>query len=374
MTNIARTSSLSRDSMTGARVVDGDVQYVLAACRDELRQMAGRKLLFTGGGGFLGYLFCHVFVAWNESSQPIDVTVTDNFLRGVPPWLEPLRKRGGSFRFIEHDVTTSMDRFDFDYVIHGASIASPTFYRLHPIETIDANVWGLRKLLDQFRQRRESGGAAAFLFFSSSEIYGDPDPGNIPTSENYRGHVSCTGPRACYDESKRFGETLCANFARVHDLPITSVRPFNNYGPGLRLSDRRVIPDFASKVLASEDIELLSDGSPTRTFAYVADAVTGYIKALLHGKRGDAYNIGVETPEISMRDLAEMIVRIARVNLGYQGKVIHRASNDAEYLTDNPNRRCPDISKARAEIGYHPTIDLEEGLRRTLAWYADNRS
>src|SRR5581483_3465637 len=286
--------------------------------------------------------------------------------------LEALRKRARSLRFLQHDVTRPMDGFDFDYVIHGASIASPTFYRLHPIETIDANVWGLRCLLDAFRQRGDHS-AGGFLFFSSSEIYGDPDAAHIPTPESYRGFVSCTGPRACYDESKRFGETLCVNFAQAHNLPITSVRPFNNYGPGLRLGDRRVIPDFASKIVAGEDIELLSDGSPTRTFCYVADAVGGYLKALVRGKRGEAYNIGTDAPEISMRDLARTMVAIAGREHGYRGKVTYRASSDAQYLTDNPNRRCPDIGKARRELAYEPSISLDEGLKRSLAWYYDNR-
>jgi nucleoside-diphosphate-sugar epimerase len=364
---------MTSTSMNTARIVDEDVRHVVASCREELRSLAGRRLLLTGGGGFLGYLFCHLFVAWNETEDPIDVTVTDSFLRGTPPWLESLRDRGQPLRFIKHDVTQPID-FAFDYVIHGASIASPTFYRQHPIETIDANVWGLRNLLDRFLAYRRDERNSGFLFFSSSEIYGDPDPQHIPTEEDYRGFVSCTGPRACYDESKRFGETLCVNFARVHQLPITSVRPFNNYGPGLRIGDRRIIPDFAAKIFSGEDIELLSDGSPTRTFCYVADAVAGYIKALVRGARGDAYNIGVESPEISMSDLGKMIVAIARRDHGYSGRVVRRTSSDAEYLTDNPNRRCPSIRKARRELGYAPSMELEEGLRRTLAWYAENRA
>ena len=142
------------------------------------------------------------------------------------------------------------------------------------------------------------------LFYSSSEIYGDPTPENIPTPETYRGNVSCTGPRACYDESKRYGETLCVNFARQHGVPIKVARPFNNYGPGLKITDGRVIPDFARDILAGRDIVMLSDGSAQRTFCYVADAVAGYYKILVKGRPGEAYNVGVETPEISMAELA----------------------------------------------------------------------
>jgi nucleoside-diphosphate-sugar epimerase len=211
------------------------------------------------------------------------------------------------------------------------------------------------------------------LFYSSSEIYGDPSTENIPTDETYRGYVSCTGPRACYDESKRFGETLCVNFAQQRAVPVKMARPFNNYGPGLKITDGRVIPDFARNILGGADIVMLSDGSPKRTFCYVADAVAGYFKVLVKGRAGEAYNVGVETPEISVADLAERMVALGRNLFGYKGKVVRQASADALYLVDNPNRRSPVIAKARAELGYDPEIDIDEGLRRSMLWYASNR-
>jgi nucleoside-diphosphate-sugar epimerase len=190
--------------------------------------------------------------------------------------------------------------------------------------------------------------------------------------ETYRGFVSCTGPRACYDESKRYGETLSVNFARQFDLPIKIVRPFNNFGPGLKITDGRVVPDFARRILQGHDIELLSDGSPRRTFCYVADAVTGYYKVLVRGKAAEAYNIGVERPEISMADLAETMRRLGRELVGYAGNVVYQVSSDRDYLTDNPIRRCPQITKASSELGYLPTVGLEEGLKRSLIWYRDH--
>ena len=174
----------------------------------------------------------------------------------------------------------------------------------------------------------------------------------IPTPENIPGRVSSTGPRACYDESKRYGETLCVNFARQYELPITMVRPFNNYGPGLRLSDQRVIPDLARDVLAGRDMVLYSDGSATRTFCYIADAIVGYYKVLVHGRRGEAYNVGNERPEISIDELASIMSSIARDTFGYSGRVVRHRSADEHYLTDNPRRRCPDISKAREELAF----------------------
>jgi nucleoside-diphosphate-sugar epimerase len=292
----------------------------------------------------------------------------------VPAWLQHL-STDPALTLVRHDIVNPVpaDAGPFDYIIHAASIASPTFYRKCPIETMDANVNGLRHLLDHSLRQAAAHPVRGFLFFSSSEIYGDPTPDSIPTPETYRGYVSCTGPRACYDESKRYGETLCVSFAAVHGLPIKVARPFNNYGPGLKISDRRVIPDMARDILLGRDVVLLSDGSPRRTFCYVADAVTGYLKILVRGRSGEAYNIGTEEPEISMAELAERLAGLGRELLGYQGKVVRQQSADRDYLVDNPNRRCPVIEKARTELGYQPSVSLDDGLRRTLLWYIENR-
>ncbi|RYE35908.1 MAG: NAD-dependent epimerase/dehydratase family protein, partial [Sphingobacteriales bacterium] len=145
-----------------------------------------------------------------------------------------------------------------------------------------------------------------------------------------------------------------------------------NYGPGLKITDRRVIPDFVQNILRQEDVVMLSDGKPMRTFCYVADAVSGYFRILTKGRPGQAYNIGVEQPEISMRQLAEQLIELSREHIGYKGKLVVTASEDSNYLIDNPNRRCPIIKKARDELGYNPSIDLKEGLKRSLIWYVSN--
>jgi UDP-glucuronate decarboxylase len=180
--------------------------------------------------------------------------------------------------------------------------------------------------------------------------------------------VSCTGPRACYDESKRYGETLCVNFQKVHGVPVVCVRPFNNYGPGLRITDRRVLPDFFRDALAGRNIVMLSDGRATRTFCYVADAIEGYLRAMLIGRPGEAYNIGTASPEISMADLAQAVIRTT----GAKVRVVYSVSDDKHYTTDNPQRRCPDITKASQELLYAPRVGLEAGLQRTFEFYRDN--
>jgi UDP-glucuronate decarboxylase len=361
-----------------ATVVREDVERISLRTAKELDAIAGCEVLLTGGAGFLGHMLVHLFaqVGATDGRPPIRLTVYDNFSRGRKLWLSSLAEQS-NVTLVHHDITqplpTSTPRFD--YIVHAASIASPVYYRQFPIETIDANVNGLRRLLDYARAQSDAGTPVrGVLFFSTSEIYGDPSPDAIPTPETYRGFVSCTGPRACYDESKRLGETLCVNFARQYGVRVAMARPFNNYGPGLSITDRRVLPDLARNVLSDEDLVLLSDGRATRTFCYVADAVVGYVKVLVSGRPGEPYNIGTETPEISMRELAERVAAYGRDLFGYRGKVVFRTSDDSAYLTDNPNRRCPDIAKARTELGYEPEMPLDEGLRRTLIWYRQNQS
>jgi UDP-glucuronate decarboxylase len=363
---------------TANDVVAADLNYMCGNLKEELAVMAGKKLLIIGGAGFLGYYLIQVILHWNASASSdnqIQLTVFDNYIRGVPDWLTQL-KDNPTLKLAKHDITHPLpdDMDDFQFIIHAASIASPTYYRQYPIETMDANVNGLRTLLEYCLQQKQKGmPVEGFLFYSTSEIYGDPTPENIPTPETYRGNVSCTGPRACYDESKRYGETLCVNFAQQHGLPIKTARPFNNYGPGLKITDKRVLPDFVRDILAGRDIIMLSDGSPTRTFCYIADAIVGYYKILIKGRPGEAYNIGVETPEISMAQLADHVTKLGKELWGYTGKVVKQQSEDSDYLVDNPNRRCPIITKARNELDYDPSINLEEGLRRSLIWYQDNR-
>lgn len=359
-------------------VINQDLAYILENLEEEFDLMSGNNLLITGGAGFLGYYLTQSITVWNRNrpkSKKINLTVFDNFIRGMPNWMNELATQQ-ELCLVKHDMTAplSTDMQGFQYIIHAAGIASPTYYRKYPIETMDANINGLRALLEYCRiQKKNKMSVIGFLYYSSSEIYGDPTPENIPTPETYRGNVSCTGPRACYDESKRYGETLCVNFAGQFDLPIKVARPFNNYGPGLKISDRRVIPDFCRDIFSGKDIVMLSDGSPTRTFCYVADAAIGYYKILLRGRSGEAYNIGVERPEISMVELAGRIAEIAKELFGYRGKVVFEESHDKNYLIDNPNRRCPKIEKARSELGYDPKITLNEGLKRMLIWYSENR-
>lgn len=347
--------------------VDDDITYIF----DKFHKNSlfeNKVVVITGYAGFLGYLLSQYFLSLHKYGIKLKkLYLLDNFLLGRPKWTFELGKQADfpvyfeDFNIIKDDLSGISGIEDADYVLHLASIASPTFYRRYPLETVDANVWGLRKLLDCYCEREIQG----LLFFSSSEIYGDPAAEFIPTSEEYRGNVSCVGPRACYDEAKRFGETICAIFAEKHKMPIGVARPFNNYGPGMSIEDKRVPADFAKAVLANDDIVIFSDGSPTRTYCYVADAIVGYLKIITYGKY-DYFNIGIDGPEISVMQLASHYQQVARDHFGYTGNILYQSHAEKNYLTDNPSRRCPDISKARTILGYSPSIGIEAGIERYL--------
>jgi len=369
--NTARIPSL-------ADILTQDLDYICGNLTAELDKLAGKRLLITGGAGFLGYYLVQAALHFNRTAgkdRAIHVTVWDSFIRGQPQWLTDLAANPNLLvekRDLIEPLPTPMP--DFQWIIHAAGIASPPFYRKYPLKTIDANINGLRNLLEYCVRQNERGKAVeGFLFYSSSEIYGDPSTDAIPTREDYRGLVSCTGPRSCYDESKRFGETLCVVFAQQHGVPTKMARPFNNYGPGLKITDRRVISDFARDILGGRDIVMYSDGKPTRTFCYSADSITGYYKVLVKGHPGEPYNIGTEKPEISIKELAERIIATAGELLGYRGRLVRKPNPEADYLVDNPNRRCPNIDKSRAHLGYNPTMPVDEGLRRSMIWYHHNR-
>jgi UDP-glucuronate decarboxylase len=353
-----------------------DMSIILKTLSEqEKKNLQDATILITGCGGFLGYYFMHFFALYAKELKINKIIALENFLTGTREWLDELVEKNPhlislhEFDIIKDDIEDVPASAEANIVIHMASIASPTFYRIYPIETVDANITGLRNLLDFYAEKSLRG----FLFFSSSEIYGDPFPEFIPTTEEYRGNVATMGPRACYDEAKRFGETLCYLFAQKYNMPIGIARPFNNYGPGMNINDKRLPADFAKAVVEGRDLEILSDGTPTRTFCYISDAVTGYLKVLLHGKF-DVFNIGMDKPELSVKEFAALFNQKGKEVLNYGGKISFNQSNDKEYLTDNPNRRCPDISKAKKILGYNPTVKVEDGISRYLQFLKFNHN
>jgi UDP-glucuronate decarboxylase len=340
---------------------------VQAALGEKTDFFRGKRVLVTGAAGFLGFNFLHFFSHLNETrfgANPVTVVASDNYRLGQPRWIRELAATDSNIALKKIDITElwpEEEESAFDFIIHGASIASPSFYRKYPLETLDSNVGGLRNMLELSRRQRSQG----LLFFSSSEIYGDPPTHHIPTKETYRGNVACIGPRACYDESKRLGETLCYLYAQQHRVPAKIVRPFNNYGPGLRLADGRVLSDLCRNALEHQDIVLYSDGKATRTFCYSSDALTGYLLVLLNADPAEPFNIGSDSPEISMEDVAGLVSALS----GSAGRIVRQQNEDVNYTTDSPKRRCPDIARARSLLGFTPNMPLEEGIQRLLGWY-----
>lgn len=343
------------------RVVAEDVADVCARARPTLERFSGTTILIAGGAGFLPSYLVDALAHANTAvlDEPSRILCLDNLATGVRGRLAHLTGRDDVV-FVEHDLAAPYDPGEqIDYIVHGASIASPTWYRRHPLETIDVNVSGTRHLLDL--ALRDD---ASLLYLSSSEIYGNPPADRVPTSEDYWGNVSCTGPRACYDESKRLAETLCATYQRLHSLRVKVARPFNVYGPRLRLDDGRVIPDFMRDALEGEPITLYSDGQVTRSFCYVADAAAALLLLLAGDAPDGPYNVGT-AEEVAIGRVAEVVAELA-------GTQVQRATSaDPHYLTDNPERRCPDLSKITSALDWAPQVDFATGLERTLVHYRE---
>lgn len=349
-------------------LIDTDIDEICVALdRSDVLALKGKQVLITGARGFLGRYFTAVLARLNEHElreDPARVILVDNFISaGAAGARVPSVP---NMVFFEANVCTPSHRMltapRYDYIIHGAGIASPAHYRAHPLETIDVATVGLRNVLELAR----ANAGCRMISFSSSEIYGDPDPAHVPTREDYRGNVSCLGPRACYDESKRLGETLVRVYAERHGVHASIIRPFNVYGPGMQRTDYRALPNFAARIADGQPIEAYGDGKQTRTYCYVTDAINGFLRVLFRGHAGEPYNIGNPSPEISALELAE-ITREVWSYAGREVEIVTRPRPDS-YPADEPQRRCPDISKARAHVGYEPRVDLRAGLGRFFAW------
>ena len=347
------------------RYIPADISEIVERIGDRSSAFAGKRILLSGGAGFLGGYFVETFRHLNAHvlSAPCRVVIADNLITASNHWVASLNDP--QVEFVQHDVIQrpSGPVFEqpFDYVIHAAGIASPFYYRKFPLETLEVTTTGTKNLLELCVRNRPQ----AFLFFSSSEIYGDPDPRHVPTPESYRGNVSCTGPRACYDEAKRVGETLCTIFHQREGIATKTVRPCNIYGPGMSRTDYRVVPNFAAKIIDGQPVSIYSEGHQTRTFCYIVDAIAGFLQVLLEGVPGEAYNIGTSGPEVSMLQLVQELERVVGRPVAY--RLIEYPDS---YPADEPQRRCPDISKAKFQVGYQPRISLNDGLRRFMDWAA----
>ena len=306
----------------------------------------------AGGAGFIGSHLCDRLIAEGAS-----VICVDNLITGARSNVEHLLDNP-RFEFIEHDVTQPL-KATADTVFHLASPASPNpasprSYIAHAIETALVNSEGSHRLLDLALHNR-----ARYLFASTSEVYGDPL--EHPQRETYFGHVNPNGFRSCYDESKRFGEALAMSYRRKHDLDVRIVRIFNTYGPRCDPEDGRLIPNFVTQAISGRPITVYGDGSQTRSLCYVSDLVDGiYRMATSEQTAGEVVNLG-NPREQSVLEYAELI----RGLCGSASEIVFEPLR----TPDDPNRRQPDITKAKALLGWEPRVALEAGLKQTIAWY-----
>lgn len=341
--------------ITHGNIVQDDIDRILKGFFDDSQSFAKKKILITGGSGFLGRYIVAALLRFGCSVINIDNYITASRKNYI------FDESDTRYRFIEYDISKSLpENINADYIIHAAGLASPFYYGKYPIETIETAVQGTKNLLEYARTHS----VKSIVFFSSSEIYGDPPPQLIPTPETYWGNISCLGPRACYDESKRLGETLCSVYHTLYNIPVKIIRPFNVYGPGgLADQDFRVIPTFITRALSGQKMPVHGKGNQTRTFCYITDAIIGFLKVLLHGRNGEPYNIGHDQDEINMMSLAHMVSTMIGTS---SAELIDYPPT---YPAGEPQRRCPDLSKARDELGFTPSIRLSDGLRRTIDWY-----
>ena len=252
-------------------IIEEDIKRIVHVLGDDAKALEGKTLLISGGGGFLGSYWIGTIHALNKTfEKPCRVISIENYITGSRENLVH-DIHDDAIIFIEGDITKPLDRIEdgLDYIVHAAGIASPFYYKKYPLETIEAAVTGSKNLLELARKKKPQ----SFLFFSSSEIYGDPDDKHVPTTETYKGNVSCVGPRACYDESKRLSETLSAIYHERFGVPVKIVRPFNVYGPGMKIDDYRVFPSFANRGLHGQSLRVYGTGNQTRTFCYISDAM-----------------------------------------------------------------------------------------------------
>ncbi|MGZ6140780.1 MAG: UDP-glucuronic acid decarboxylase family protein [Myxococcaceae bacterium] len=309
--------------------------------------MNGKRVAVLGGAGFLGSHLCERLLADGAAL----VVSVDNLITGSEANLRDLL---GNPRF-RHVVQDICEPFDvdgpLDFVFNLASPASPIDYAQLPLETLRVGSRGTEHGLELARRK-----GAVFFQASTSEVYGDPL--EHPQKESYWGHVNPIGPRSVYDEAKRYGEALVAAYRRTHGLQTRIARIFNTYGPRMRLEDGRVVPAFVAQALAGEDFTVFGDGSQTRSFCYVSDLVDGFVRLALSSEQ-DPVNLG-NPEEMTILQFAEAV----RAAAGGGGRIVHRP-----LPKDDPQRRRPDITRARELLGWAPRITLIDGLRQTIAYF-----
>ena len=306
------------------------------------------RVLVTGGAGFIGSHLCDRFL-----QEGHEVICLDNLITGSTDNIARLAGHP-KFSFIKHDVTNYIfAEGKIEAILHFASPASPVDYLQYPIQTLKVGSLGTHKALGLAKEKR-----AKFLLASTSEVYGNPLI--HPQKEDYWGNVNPIGPRGVYDEAKRFAEAMTMAYHRYHGVDTRIARIFNTYGPRMRLNDGRVVPNFIHQALRGEDLTIYGDGSQTRSFCYIEDLVEGMVR-LLFSREIEPVNLG-NPDEYSIQDFAQVILQVT----GSRSRIVYQT-----LPTDDPRVRKPDISRARAVLGWNPKVDLKDGIGKTILYFQE---
>ena len=309
--------------------------------------LSNRRVLVTGGAGFIGSHLCDRLL-----DDGAEVLCVDNFYSSTRSNIHHLMTHP-RFELLRHDITFPLF-VEVDDIYHLACPASPVFYQRDPVQTTKTSVIGSINMLGLAKRT-----GARILLASTSEVYGDPDV--HPQTEDYWGNVNPIGPRSCYDEGKRCAETLFFDYRRQHDMPIKVIRIFNTYGPRMRPDDGRVVSNFIVQALDGRPLTIYGEGAQTRSFCFIDDLIDGMLRMMdtPHGVTGPI-NLG-NPHENTVRELAEMVLQMTAGTGGLKFEPMP---------TDDPHQRQPDISLATETLGWKPEVDLPEGLRRTIAWFS----
>jgi UDP-glucuronate decarboxylase len=330
------------------KIISEDLEKIKGAVNGD--RFAGKKVLVTGGAGFIGSWLCDVLAGFGS-----EITAVDDLSTGRTKNIDHLAKNS-KFKFIKSDICSFESTEKFNLIFHMAGHASPDEYQTHPIETLQTSALGSFNMAELALKNE-----ATLLFASTSEVYGDAEV--IPTPETYWGKVNPVGPRSCYDEGKRFAEALLVAYSRQHGLDVRIPRIFNTYGPRLREDGLygRAMSRFILQALTNQPITVYGNGKQTRSFCYVTDTVIGLLLLTVNfAAKGETVNVG-GTQEVSILELAEKV------------KEMTKCSSNIEFHPlpkDDPKRRCPYTGKIESLTGWKPNVNFEEGLKRTIAWFS----
>ena len=318
-----------------------------------------KKILLLGSDGFLGRYFVEYFNKLNNEKIKVFVDCVDNNISSNRIEKKKIRK---NFTFYKTNINKFNLKKKYDLIIFLAGIADPSIYKKLPLDALEVSYIGVSKFIKKAKNDKST-----FIFFSSSEIYGNPSIKNIPTKESYYGNVNSYGPRACYDEGKRVGETLCYIYNTYLKTKTKIIRPFNIFGPGMGPDDGRVVPRFVRAIRSQKPMTIYNHGKQTRTFCYIVDAMIGFLKVIVSGKDGEIYNVGNNLEEISMNKLAKILTSLTQYKT-----IIKKINYPSSYPSNEPMRRCPDLHKIKKHTRYTPKIKLKDSLKRFLESYMND--